>query len=386
MVVHKMLTNLFHKISLKKIAYVLLLLTYIYIIVFTYLHNRKNDGYVLGDWLVNYQDGGFKRRGLSGSFFFLLQDISGVSLNTLVYVFQVIIISLFFYFYLKLIREKEITIFYLSLLFSPLGFVAYFNCVDYVGKKEFILFAIFSYFTFQISKATLSLKKEYLVCFLLFISVLFHEIVLFFIPYFLILLALNDEKIMMKKHVKYLLAVFVPATLILVFGHKINEGNSLSILRDRGVVIKRGIFFWDINERKYILSQWKDYILYFISFIISFLHVRFYLKISSNQWKKIGFYLIFAFLFSLPLFILAIDWGRWFYIHMVMIIIMLANYLKKTDAKKSFQTINKNFYIALIIIFFSLFYRVEMSGRGFTFQGFLYRTLIIPRELINKML
>ena len=61
MVVHKMLTNLFHKISLKKVAYVLLLLTYIYIIVFTYLHNRKNDGYVLGDWLVNYQDGGFKR-------------------------------------------------------------------------------------------------------------------------------------------------------------------------------------------------------------------------------------------------------------------------------------------------------------------------------------
>lgn len=370
----------------KRILYTITCLTYLYIVTFTFLHNRKNDGYVLGDWLVNYQDGGFKRRGLSGSFFFFLQDITGLSLNSLVYAFQAIIISLFFYFYLKLIKEKEITIFYLSLLFSPLGFIAYFNCVDYVGKKEFILFAIFSYFTFQISKATLSLKKEYLVCFLLFISVLFHEIVLFFIPYFLILLALNDKKIVMRKYTKYLLAVFIPATLILVFGREINEGNSLEILKQRGVIITNGIFFWNIDEREYILSQIRDYMLYPISFLISFFHVRFYLKISSNQWKKIGFYLIFAFLFSLPLFILAIDWGRWFYIHMVMIIIMLANYLKKTDAKKIFQTLNKNFYIALIIIFFSLFYRVEMSGRGFTFQGFLYRTLIIPRELINKML
>ena len=65
---------------------------------------------------------------------------------------------------------------------------------------------------------------------------------------------------------------------------------------------------------------------------------------------------------------------------------MLANYLKKTDAKKSFQTINKNFYIALIIIFFSLFYRVEMSGKGFSFQGFFYRIFFVPLELIHKMI
>ena len=174
----------------KRILYTITCLTYLYIVTFTFLHNRKNDGYVLGDWLVNYQDGGFKRRGLSGSFFFFLQDITGLSLNSLVYAFQAIIISLFFYFYLKLIKEKEITIFYLSLLFSPLGFVAYFNCVDYVGKKEFILFLLFTYFTYLLNYSKLSLRKEYLVAFLLFIAVLFHEVVLFYIPYFIILLIL----------------------------------------------------------------------------------------------------------------------------------------------------------------------------------------------------
>jgi hypothetical protein len=373
----------------KRILYTITFFTYLYIVTFTFLHNRKNDGYILGDWLINYQDGGFKRRGLSGSFFFFLQDITGLSLNSLVYAFQVIIISLFFFFYFKLIKDKQITIYYLSLLLSPLGFIAYFNCVDYVGKKEFILFAIFSYFTFQISKSALNLKKEYLVCFLLLLSVLFHEIVLFFIPYFLLLLALKDDKIIIKKYIKYLLAVSIPAILILVFGHKINEGNSLSILRDRGVVIEKGIFFWDINEREYILSHWKDYILYFISFIISFLHVRFYLKISFTQWKKIGFYLLLAFLFSLPLFILAIDWGRWFYIHMIMIIVILGVLLKTRKDNNLVQKrflITGNNIILLLFMLFSLTYRVEMSGKGFSFQGFFYRIFFVPLELIHKMI
>ena len=45
----------------------------------------------------------------------------------------------------------------------------------------------------------------------------------------------------------------------------------------------------------------------------------------------------------------------------------------------------KNIFIFIFIIF-SLIYRVEMSGKGFTFEGFLYRTIMIPGELINKML
>ena len=254
----------------KKLFYTITFFTYLYIVVFTFLHNRKNDGYVLGDWLINYQDGGFKRRGLSGSFFFLLQDLTGISLNTLVFSFQFIIISLFFFFFIKLIIRKEISLLYLSLLLSPLGFIAYFNCVDYVGKKEFILFTIFTYFTYLVSYSKLSLKKEYFISLFLFIAVLFHEIVLFFVPYFFVILMIKTKKIEPKRYLKYFLAVFIPSLLIIVFGNEINEGRSLDILNQRGVIITKGIFFWNINERDYILSQAKDYMLYPISFLISF--------------------------------------------------------------------------------------------------------------------
>lgn len=365
----------------------LIVVTALFAIIFTYLHNVNSDGYILGDWLINYQDGGFKRRGLSGSFFFLLQDWSGIPLHYLVYGFQIIIISLFFYYYFKLIQYKETTFLYLSLLLSSIGFIGLFNCVDYVGKKEFIVFFLFAYFVYHLNKNTLSKPKEYLISFGLFIAMFFHEITLFFIPYFMIALYLKTQKLEYKRYLKYVLAVFVPAILIVLFGKEINEGNSLEILKNRGVILTRGIFFWDINERQYIKDHLNDYLLYSISFGLSVFHLWFYLKYQMQR-KVLSIMLVLAFLFSLPLFYLAIDWGRWMYIHMIFIIVLFALLLKDS---KSFLTsenlvFNQKFWITLFIIIISLSYRVEMSGRGFTFEGFFYRTLIAPFELLNKMI
>lgn len=373
--------------NIKIFIYILIIATVFFALVFTYLHNAKSDGYILGDWLINYQDGGFKRRGLSGSFFFFLQDISGISLHYLVYGFQVVIISFFFYYYFKLIQYKEATFLYLSLLLSSLGFVGLFNCVDYVGKKEFIVFFIFAYFTYHLDKNTLSKSKEYLVSLGLFVAVFFHEITLFFVPYFLIALYLKTNQLEFRRYLKYILAVFIPAVLIILFGHEINEGHSLEILQDRGVVLTKGIFFWNIDERTYIIKHLDEYFLYLISLTISVIHLRYYLKYQTKR-MILSILLLFAFLFSLPLFYLAIDWGRWMYIHMIFIIILFALLLENSDSSFASEKLilNRKFCITLVIIFLSLCYRVEMSGRGFTLEGFFYRTLIAPFELLNKMI
>lgn len=372
--------------NIKIFIYVLIAATALFAITFTYLHNAKSDGYILGDWLINYQDGGFKRRGLSGSLFFLLQDISGLRLNLLVYFFQVMIISGFFYFYFKLIQYKEATFLYLSLLLSSIGFVGLFNCVDYVGKKEFIVFFLFAYFVYHLNKNSLSKSKEYCICGGLFIAMFFHEITLFFIPYFLIALYLKIGKVELKRYLKYILAVFVPAVFIALLGKNINEGQSLQILQERGVILTKGIFFWDINEREYIIEHFKEYRLYIISFLISVFHIGFYLKYQTQR-KATSILLIGAFLFSLPLFYLAIDWGRWMYIHMIFLIVLFAMQLKDSTDSTSSEVLKLNlkFYVTLFIIILSLTYRVEMSGRGFTFEGFFYRIFIAPIELLHKM-
>lgn len=373
-------------LNVKVFIYLLVVITAAYTLVFTLIHNLRSDGYVLGDWLVNYQDGGFKRRGLSGSFFFLLQDLTGVKLNFLVYFFQFIIITLFFYYYFKVIQYKEATLLYLSLLLSSIGFVGLFNCVDYVGKKEFIVFFLFACFTYLLDNNKLTKFQEYIFCGGLFIAMFFHEIILFYTPYFLIALYLKTGKFELKRYIKYLIAVFIPAFLIVCFGKEINEGQSLQILSERGVVLTRGIFFWNIDERKYISEHSSEYLLYPISFIFTVFHIGFYLKYLNNR-KVLSILLTGVFVFSFPLFYLAIDWGRWMYIHMIFIIILFALLLKETKSAYASEPIiiNKKFYITLLIIFFSLVYRVEMSGRGFTFEGFFYRVFIAPIELLNKM-
>lgn len=374
------------RFNIKMCIYLLIAVTALYTLVFTLIYNLKDDGYILADWLINYQDGGFKRRGLSGSFFFILQDMTGLRLNYLVYFFQLAIISSFFWYYTKLIRYKRTDLLYLSLLLSSIGFVGLLNTVTYVGKKEFIVFLMFTVFVYLLDHQRLSEKKEYLFCFFLLISTLLHEVTVFFIPYFAIALYLNTGKLEYRRYIKYFLAVGIPAIAIFMFGKNVNEGQSLKILSERGVHPVYGIFYWNINERDYIIQHSKEYILYGVSLIISAFHLAYYLKFLTGR-KLLSILLIGAFLFSLPLFYLAIDWGRWMYIHMMLMIILFGLSLRNGQSVWDYQpvTINSTFYITSGIIVLSLLYRVEMSGKGFTWEGLLYRIFVAPVELLNKM-
>lgn len=370
----------------KIFIYFLIAVTAVYTLVFTGYYNFKDDGYILADWLINYQDGGFKRRGLSGSFFFLLQDLTGLRLNYLVYFAQFLIISGFFLMYTKLIRYKVTDLLYLSLLLSSLGFVGLLNTVTYVGKKEFIVFLIFIWFVYLLNNDKLSKNKEYLFCIAIFTATFLHEVVLFYVPYFAIALYLKKGQFEYRRYIKYFLSAGIPVLLILAFGKNVNEGQSLQILAARGVHPTYGIFYWNINERDYIKEHISDYLLYFISLAFSVFHLSYYLKFLKDR-KVISILLVGAFLFSIPLFYLAIDWGRWMYIHMMMIIVAFALMLREGDSVLASEPIvvNRKFYITMFIIIFSLIYRVEMSGKGFTFEGILYRLFVAPVELLNKM-
>jgi hypothetical protein len=218
------------------------------------------------------------------------------------------------------------------------------------------------------------------------VTTFLHEVVLFYVPYFAIALYVKTGKFEFKRYIKYFLSVGIPTLLILKFGKNVNEGMSLQILAERGVHPTYGIFYWNINERDYIKQHINEYLLYFISLAISVFHVGYYLKYLNNR-KVLSILLTGAFLFTFPLFYLAIDWGRWMYIHMMLIIVLFALLLKKDKSAYVFERIvvNRKFYIILFIIIFSLIYRVEMSGKGFTFEGILYRVFIAPLELLNKM-
>ena len=43
------------------------------------------DGYAIRNWMINYEDGGFKRRGFSGSMIIFLSDLTGIYFGKIVF-------------------------------------------------------------------------------------------------------------------------------------------------------------------------------------------------------------------------------------------------------------------------------------------------------------
>lgn len=84
-----------------------LLLTFVFIFYKLFRINYQNHPYILGDWLINYYDGGFKRRGLSGIFVFFIQDILNIDIQMIVFMIQISFYTLFFIFLFLILKEKK---------------------------------------------------------------------------------------------------------------------------------------------------------------------------------------------------------------------------------------------------------------------------------------
>ena len=135
-----------YKFLLSRNNLIILFFTFLIInyLFFNYRILTRENGYILGDWLVNY-NGGFVRRGLLGHFFFNLSKFLNISIINIIYFFSSFIyISTLFLFY-KIIKNKLSNNKILIFIFLPSTFL--FNFFDplTVGRKEFFVFFFISY-------------------------------------------------------------------------------------------------------------------------------------------------------------------------------------------------------------------------------------------------
>lgn len=348
----------------KNIIYIYFALTFVFILSYLISYKNKCLSSITSDWLINYQDGGFKRRGASGTFVFFISDLFNIDVRTIVFILQLLTYIIFFIFLVKLI-PKKVNIGLFVILLSPLSLGL--NIIDpnIIGRKEILLFAIFSYCNYLLINRKLYGFYEFSVLLLLSIITLFHELTIFYVPYFFVVLYLYEKKVNIRKYIIYCLAVLIPAFLLFFFGSKINNGKSISILKSKGIICDQiGIFGW--NESANILDIYRakidSYSLYIIPLIIGFLLVNLYFKYSKINYKW-NVVLIFLLLYSFPLFYLAIDWGRWINIHFTLItIIVIAFYSQK-------KVIFPSYFIYLIPLM--LIWGFDHFERGFHFNTYL---------------
>lgn len=350
---------LFKQISLKKAQTIALLL---FVGLFLYfglpsLYQRISwcDGYALGDWMINYQDGGFKRRGLSGSFFILVSEITGIYVGKLVFIFilsMYLMFSSMLVFYFRRIKFD----FYLLLLFLlPTVLLFPINDLYAFGRKEILFYNIFLFFIISYTKTNVfSWRYILILSLLLFITTFFHELVIFYVPYILLIyfkdLILNKKGSLIKIFIIGF-SSFLPALSIFLFGAGINEGHSWEIFHKMGVSenIMHGIFSWpkegfgsdQVNSLHFALS--KNYPLYGISYLITL--ILFFLLLLKHRFFKFNFLQVFSFhiilmAISFPIFFLTIDWGRWLNIHFICMLFFVSTFYQKNEVIDHFTIKN----------------------------------------------
>lgn len=328
--------------------------------------------WTMSDWLVNYEDGGFKRRGVSGTSFFAMQDLFGIPLPFQVFTIQIIFYTLVFFSYFKLLIVKKIDWNILVLLCSPLCFMYFPINLSYSGKREIVLFALSAYFA--LGKMTVLKERIFLV---LFCAGLFiHEMFYFFLPFFI---AIHFFKTGEKKYTFWML-FFVLSTIImgimLFFGKEINCGKSVEIIRRRGVAFgTNNIFIYNFWEGiELIKKEITSYSLFVLELVIEVSMFLYYVFLFyRNKFYTLLKFIIASFIWVMPLYFLGIDWYRWNHIYSMLLLIVVITILPNNESSDKIS-FNQNIFIKKLlvinILFFVFFFiHMQYDARGLSLQN-----------------
>lgn len=327
--------------------------------------------WTMSDWLVNYEDGGFKRRGITGTIFFAVQDFFGISLPIQIFFVQTTFYILVFYTYLKLLMTKKVDWNILVLLCSSLCFMYFPINLSYSGKREVILFVLTAYFA--LGKMTVVKERIFLVLFC--IGLFVHEMFYFFLPFFIFIHILKTG----KKKYSFWIMLFVLSTLIIGIlyfsGKEINGGRSLEIIKERGVVFgENNIFLFKFNDAaKLMKKEIISYLLFIVELAIEISMFLYYVfNFYRNKFYTLFKFIVISLIWMIPLYILGIDWYRWNHVYSMLLFVIVVSLLPDNEDKRLSFNQNpffKRFLVFNIVFFVFLFIHIQYDARGLSLQG-----------------
>ncbi len=352
--------SLFNRNNLIILFFIFLILNYLF---FNYRILFRENGYILGDWLVNY-NGGFVRRGLLGQLFFNVSKLFNISIIGIIFFFSSLIyISSLILFY-KIIKHKLSNNIVLLLLFLPSTLL--FNFFDplTVGRKEILVFFLFLIYFINLEKNIFIINL--LIYILSIVFLLTHEIIFFHLPYFFLLRYLylikkNKDELNYKNYYIEILILISGIILIGIISKISNSYDNVLLCSSLVEVgLTSSVCYGTINELKehnvfnflWLYFSERNYFLnYGLYILLTLLPLAFtYINlINKNFSKKILLFCLFCFLFSLIFILRVNDWGR--YIHITFLIQILV-FIKFLDLKFEVRkmSINLNIYLKSFIL------------------------------------
>ena len=272
--------------------------------------------FAFSELIINYS-GGFVRRGFLGS---ILGNLGSAEIF---YYFSILIFYLFLFLYTKFLSYQKNYIEALFFLYNPLtlGYIIK-TYVPLYGRKDFLILIFILLVSNEIrNRKNFSQIKQIYYIILLSLVVLTYELIIFFIPFYLIKI-LNKYK---KENIKKLyISIFglifnfllgisliinfakVPdfsklcSSLILKFGESVNYCS----YAPQYLSFERNYY------RNEVISQITTTKIYYWLFLIVILLISNYLFFEKKEIIQNGL----LFFFLLPVFYFAQDWGRWIYL------------------------------------------------------------------------
>ncbi len=351
-----------------KIIYLIILSALIFQVFKFYSFYNEYSGWQYADWLINYQ-GGFVRRGFIGEFLYQIHNIFKIDLDLIILTFVNIVFILITLFLIKTVKYIQKSYINILIFLSPGFFLYPIMNSQVIGRKD-ILFLLVAGFIVFFEKI---LKKQNLLFFIIFFTFflgLSHSVFLFYMPYLYFLFFII--KIKRDEYLKIYETIIIVASLLIAFLLiYFNQGNQIIVLEICESVKRfmslncqnEGQLFWLGNDVKSHISfqnvKFNHFIIYSISIFLVYFFI--FLKFFKSQFRISKFHLnkinpsivlVILFCFTLPVYYLGSDWGRYIFISYSGSFFIFIYCIKENLFSKNYEfKINKIIFLILVIFY-----------------------------------
>lgn len=273
------------------------------------------DPWRFGDWLINY-NGGFVRRGLFGTLLYALPT-QGTAILFIVFMVQVFLYGYVFWNFTKCALGKSVSWKDIAILCSPAAICFVGWDVNSFGRKEILGFATL-FFLKNGNRGHGLNQQRMILATIFFIGAIFaSEVNFVFLPSFTILMYQNAGT-------RKLNFTMIIISVITFFGFLLQIYNTGS-RNIAGEICRK----WSIEKHlsdnlcrgsiDALGSSIEDSLNNFVS--LGTVRLPYLLLLAtgliplvSSKWaKKNKIYLVSTLVFSMPLYVVAVDYGRWIY-------------------------------------------------------------------------
>ena len=379
--------NFFLKLFKDKERLIIKFLFLVITIIYFYQINKFVNNNVQSTtswWFYNYSQG-FIRRGLVGEFLFFFSKFINLNIFHLIKLIHSFLFLFFIYLFFQYIKKiKYINYYYLLLIFSPIGLMVYVYDPFFIGRPEiFIFITIIIYINILENRP--NYYKILLISLLSSISILIHESYFFYLSYFFFLHIFfkNKNEHQLNFFFIFIIMPIITMLCIIFFDRLIDVNlmckNIFELDYYRKICVDQMLSGSKIMTIQEAITSTKDMLIshnYFSVYLkLSLLSLSLFLIFLLSVSAKIKFLLInflfilLNFLYSLPLFILAYDWGRWLFIHFMILIIIFGLHLQKKIT--SFVYCKYRIFFSLFCIVYLATWSIPHCCSTFVGDGFL---------------